>query len=86
MSYDQTSKQANRDYNCIFIIDIVSELLGGDLMEHNILHEGIGVTDTLEILQRYHSELKQPEQYTHFYLIKTIHFFCQNVNCFVESI
>jgi len=61
MSYDQTSKQANRDYNCIFIIDIVSELLGGDLMEHNILHEGIGVTDTLEILQRFHSELKQPE-------------------------
>ena len=60
-SYDQTSKQANRDYKCIFIIDIVSELLGGDLMEHNILHEGIGVTDTLEILQRYHSELKQPE-------------------------
>ena len=51
----------------------MSELLGGDLMEHNILHEGIGVTDTLEILQRYHSELKQPEQYTHFYLIKTIH-------------
>ena len=31
---------------------IVEELLGADLMEHNILHKGIGVTETLETLAR----------------------------------
>lgn len=31
---------------------IVEELLGADLMEHNILHKGIGVTETLDTLAR----------------------------------
>ena len=30
----------------------MEELLGADLMEHNILHKGIGVTETLETLAR----------------------------------
>ena len=32
--------------------DLVTELLGSDLMEHNILHSGIGIGDALEILNR----------------------------------
>lgn len=33
---------------------IVEELLGGDIMEHNILHKHIGVTETLATLSRFH--------------------------------
>ena len=32
--------------------DLVTELLGSDLMEHNILHNGIGIEEALEILNR----------------------------------
>ena len=32
---------------------VVEELLGADLMEHNILHKGIGVTETLDTLARF---------------------------------
>ena len=32
--------------------DLVTELLGSDLMEHNILHSGIGIDEALEILNR----------------------------------
>ena len=35
-----------------FTPGIVEELLGADLMEHNILHKGIGVTETLDTLAR----------------------------------
>ena len=33
---------------------MVTELLGADLMEHNILHSGIGIKGALDILQRYY--------------------------------
>ena len=32
--------------------DLVTELLGSDLMEHNILHSGIGIDEALDILNR----------------------------------
>ena len=34
--------------------DLVTELLGADLMEHNILHSGIGIDEALGILQRFY--------------------------------
>ena len=33
---------------------MVTELLGADLMEHNILHSGIGIDEALGILQRFY--------------------------------
>ena len=32
----------------------MTELLGADLMEHNILHNSIGITEALDILQRFY--------------------------------
>jgi len=42
------------DFFLPFRAGIVEELLGADLMEHNILHKGIGVTETLDTLARFH--------------------------------
>ena len=36
----------------MLFLDLVTELLGSDLMEHNILHSGIGIDEALEILNR----------------------------------
>ena len=32
----------------------MTELLGADLMEHNILHRGIGVSEALDALKIFH--------------------------------
>jgi hypothetical protein len=42
----------------------VDELLGGDLMEHNILHSHIGVSETLEVLSNFH-DIQPSEQSAH---------------------
>ena len=40
----------------------MTELLGADLMEHNILHGGIGVSEALEVLKEFHDISKQEQQ------------------------
>ena len=35
--------------------DLVTELLGSDLMEHNILHSGIGIDEALAVLNRFYT-------------------------------
>jgi len=35
--------------------DLVTELLGSDLMEHNILHSGIGIEEALSTLNKYYT-------------------------------
>ena len=43
------------------LLDLVTELLGADLMEHNILHGGIGVTEALDVLKEFH-DIAKPEK------------------------
>ena len=35
--------------------DLVTELIGSDLMEHNILHSGIGIDEALSVLNRFYT-------------------------------
>ena len=58
----------------LYVVDVVTELLGADLMEHNILHGGIGVAEALEVLKEFHDITKhgQAEQPQRKYLQKIL--------------